>query len=69
MLSTATRLVTFAVPAIWISRRPGFRIEHIWYLSLATQTLQALVSLWLVRVQFRRKLNGVSAVPASAAAA
>lgn len=67
LLSTATRLITFAVPAIWISRRPGFRIEHIWYLSFATQTLQAVVSLWLVRVQFRRKLNGVSAVPATAA--
>jgi hypothetical protein len=28
----------------------------MWYLSVATQTLQALLSLWLVRVQFQRKL-------------
>lgn len=65
MLSTASRLITFAIPAIWMSRRPGFRIEHMWYLSVATQTLQALLSLWLVRMQFRRKLD---LVPATAAA-
>jgi putative MATE family efflux protein len=68
LLSTTTRLITFAIPAMWLSRRPGFKIEHIWYLSVATQTLQACVSLWLVRIQFRRKLNGVPAagVPAPA---
>jgi putative MATE family efflux protein len=68
LLSTTSRLITFALPAIWLSRRPGFRIEHIWYLSFATQTLQALVSLWLVRVQFRRKLSVMPAAAVSAAA-
>jgi Na+-driven multidrug efflux pump len=68
LLSTTSRLVTFALPAMWMSRRPGFRIEHIWYLSVATQTLQALVSLWLVRIQFRRKLGVPVSAPVSAAA-
>jgi putative MATE family efflux protein len=68
LLSTTSRLITFALPAMWLSRRPGFRIEHIWYLSVATQTLQALVSLWLVRWQFRRKLGVMPAAPISAAA-
>jgi putative MATE family efflux protein len=54
LLSTGTRLITFAIPAMWMSRQPGFRIEHIWYLSVATQTFQALLSLWLVRMQLRR---------------
>jgi len=68
LLSTTTRLVTFALPAMWMSRRPGFKIEHIWYLSVATQTLQALVSLWLVRIQFKRKLSELPASPAAAPA-
>jgi hypothetical protein len=35
---------------------PGFRIEHIWYLSIATTTVQAMFSLWLLRLEFRRRL-------------
>lgn len=65
LLSSATRLLTFAIPAMWMSQRPGFQIEHLWYLSVATNTLQALLSVWLVRMQFRRKL---SLVPAAAMA-
>jgi putative MATE family efflux protein len=67
LLSTTSRLITFALPAMWMSRQPGFKIEHIWYLSVATQTLQALVSLWLVRIQFRRKLGAPVTAPVSAA--
>jgi putative MATE family efflux protein len=57
LISTATRLITFVVPAIWLSRQPGFRIEHVWYLSVATMTVQAITSLLLVRMQFRRRLR------------
>jgi putative MATE family efflux protein len=54
--SSATRLITFAIPAIWVSTLPGFKIEHVWYLSIATVTLQAIVSVWLLRVEFARRL-------------
>jgi putative MATE family efflux protein len=57
LISTATRLVTFVVPALWLSTRPGFRIEHVWYLSVATVGLQALTSLWFVRTQFHKRLQ------------
>ena len=57
LASTATRLVTFVGPAFWLSRRPGFEIEHVWYLSVATVTVQALVALALLRWQFRRRLQ------------
>jgi Na+-driven multidrug efflux pump len=56
MLSTGVRLLTFAIPAIWMSGQQDFRIEQLWYLSVATQTLQAGLSFWLVRMQFQRKL-------------
>ena len=56
LLSSGARLVTYALPLIWLSAMPGFRIEHAWYLSIATTTLQALLSLWLLRLEFRKRL-------------
>lgn len=49
LVSSGTRLVTFAAPAIWLSARPGFQIRHLWHLSVATVSLQMLFSLWLLR--------------------
>jgi len=57
VISTATRLITFVLPAIWLSRQPNFRLEHVWYLSVATMTVQAITSLLLVRMQFRKRLQ------------
>jgi len=57
LLSSATRLFTFAGPAIWLSVHPNFRIEQVWYLSIATTTLQALVSLLLIRMEFGKRLQ------------
>jgi putative MATE family efflux protein len=65
LISTATRLLTFVPPAIWLSSQPDFRLEHVWYLSLATVLVQAGFSLLLVRMQFRRRL----VVPQTAAVA
>ena len=56
LLSSGARLITYAVPVIWLSTRPGFRIEHVWYLSIATTTLQAALSLWLLRREFGKRL-------------
>lgn len=64
LLSTASRIVMFAIPAVWLSQRPGFRLAQMWYLSVAAQALQALFSLWLARMQMRRKL-GMEADPGS----
>ena len=57
LLSTALRLVTFALPAIWLSRQPGFELAHVWYLSVTTVVLQAVVSLLLLRREFRDRLG------------
>ena len=57
LLSSAARLVTYAAPILWLSTRPGFRIEQVWYLSIATTTLQAGLSLWLLRREFRKRLE------------
>ena len=35
---------------------PGFHIKQVWYLSVASILLQAVVNLVLVRREFKRKL-------------
>ena len=56
LISSATRLFFFALPAVALSRTPGFHIKQIWYLSVGSVLLQAGVNLLLVRREFKRKL-------------
>lgn len=55
LLSTSLRLLTFVLPALWLSRQPGFHLDQVWHLSVATMVLQALVSLGLARWQLNRR--------------
>ena len=54
--ASATRVLTYSLPSIWLSTWPGFRMEHVWYLSIATTTLQAALSVWLLLREFRKRL-------------
>src|SRR5207244_4379776 len=63
LLSSASRVLTYSVPAVWLSTRPGFAIEHVWYLSIATTTLQAALSVWLLRREFGKRLVEVTPPP------
>ncbi|TYO63459.1 MATE family efflux transporter [Bradyrhizobium hipponense] len=54
--TSATRVLTYSLPSVWISTWPGFRMEHVWYLSIATTTLQAALSVWLLLREFRKRL-------------
>ena len=65
LLSSAARLLTFVVPAVWISMQPWVRLEHFWYLSIVSIALQAVVSCVFLRHEFRQRL----AFPAPQAAA
>jgi len=56
LLSSGARLITYSLPLIWLSATPGFRIEYVWYLSIVTTTLQAGLSLLLLRLEFRKRL-------------
>jgi putative MATE family efflux protein len=57
LISSTVRLVTYVIPTLWLSTQTGFRVEHIWYLSIATTTMQALLSLWLLSRELRRRLG------------
>jgi putative MATE family efflux protein len=64
LVSSTSRLLVFALPALWFSMQPGFHLEQVWYLSAATGVVQAVLSFVLLQMEMRRKL-----APAHAAAA
>jgi putative MATE family efflux protein len=66
LISSGSRVLTFALPAILLSQQPGFRLEYMWYLSLAAVLLQAAISIWLLHGQFQRRLGPIEAVAATA---
>jgi Na+-driven multidrug efflux pump len=66
LFSTLTRLLVFGPLAIWLSRQPDFTLAQLWHVSVGTVALQALLSLSLLRWQWRRsmaKAAGASATP------
>jgi putative MATE family efflux protein len=65
--SSVIRVFIFIVPVLWLAQQPQFRLEHVWYLGVASMFLQAIVSLTLVRREFRRKLVAPAAAAAVAA--
>jgi putative MATE family efflux protein len=71
LISSATRLLLFALPAFWLSRTSNFDIKYVWYLSVASQVLQACFNLLLLQHELHKKLrfdDGADFVPASATA-
>jgi putative MATE family efflux protein len=67
LISSAGRALTFIGPALVLRQWPGVVLHDFWYLSVASVTVQAGTSLWLLRGQLRAKLGGlvpVVAVPA-----
>jgi Na+-driven multidrug efflux pump len=71
LFSSLTRLMLFAVPALIISRAPGFEMREVWYLSVGTIIFQMCVNLFLLRHELRKRLRFSEPedfIPASATA-
>ncbi|PYJ26452.1 MAG: MATE family efflux transporter [Verrucomicrobia bacterium] len=71
LFSSMTRLILFALPALLISRTPGFEIRYVWYLSVGSIVLQMCVNLFLLRHELRKRLRfdePETIIPASATA-
>jgi putative MATE family efflux protein len=65
VISSASRLLSFVLPVLWLSGEPHFAMVQVWYLSVASVALQAVFSLWLVRREFRLRLASPQhAIPA-----
>lgn len=57
LMTSLVRIVIVAIPAFLLSRLPGFELRWIWYLSVASVTLQLLMNLLLLKREFRLRLN------------
>jgi putative MATE family efflux protein len=64
LISSASRLITFVLPGLYIASRPGFTLRELWYLSVTTIVLQAALSLVLLSRELRRRSPLPAAVPA-----
>lgn len=56
LISSGGRLLTFVLPAVWLSYRPGVALHDFWHLSVASVAIQATISLLLLRSHMRQKL-------------
>ncbi|MGZ5553389.1 MAG: MATE family efflux transporter [Chthoniobacterales bacterium] len=57
LVSSASRLLLFALPVMFIAHTPGFHIKQVWYLSVMSQVVQACINLLLVKRELGRKLK------------
>lgn len=57
LAASATRLLTFGIPAAWLTTAPWFELHHLWYTSVLSITLQAGLAWWLLAREMRRKLG------------
>lgn len=57
LVGSSLRLLLFALPAFALSLRSGFEIREVWYLSVASVAVQAVINLTLLQREFRRRLT------------
>jgi putative MATE family efflux protein len=69
LAASSLRMLFFALPAYAVSHQPGFQLRQVWYLSVASVTVQLVVNLWLLHREFARKLPATPAPGAQPAAA
>jgi putative MATE family efflux protein len=56
LIASFARILVVAIPAILLSRTPGFELRWIWYLSVGATLMQVGMNLLLLRREFRLKL-------------
>ncbi len=56
VIASFTRILIVAIPAILLSRMPGFELRWVWYLSVGATILQLGMNLLLLRREFHRRL-------------
>jgi putative MATE family efflux protein len=61
LLASFSRLATIAIPALLLSRLPGFELRWIWYLSVFAVVMQLALVLLLLRREFRLRLDTIPA--------
>ncbi len=57
LLASASRIITFSIPAVWMSTQPWFELRHLWFTSVATVAIQAGAALWMLHLEMDKKLS------------
>jgi putative MATE family efflux protein len=57
LLASGSRILTFVLPAIWLTKQPWFEINHLWYVSVASITLQGLFAWVLLLREMKARLQ------------
>jgi Na+-driven multidrug efflux pump len=61
VISSAVRLFIWIVPAVWISRQPGFQLHWTWRISVVATSTHALIALWLLHHEAAKRLPRAAA--------
>ena len=64
LVASVVRILVLVPTAIALSRLAGFELRWIWYLSVAAVALQMVLSLLLLRREFRIRLGPLETAPA-----
>lgn len=56
LIASASRLVFFVLPVLWLAQQPGFQLHQVWWASVISVFLQMSLSLALLRREFARRL-------------
>jgi putative MATE family efflux protein len=67
LVASAVRICIVVVPALLMSRMPGFELVWVWYLSVGSVGIQLVISMLLLRRELRRRLVFEPAPTASSA--
>jgi Na+-driven multidrug efflux pump len=57
LITSGARIIIIAVPVLLLSRTPGFALRWIWYISVGAVVVQLAMNLWLLRREYRLRLN------------
>jgi Na+-driven multidrug efflux pump len=57
LMTSFVRIIVVAIPTVILSRRAGFDLRWIWYLTVVSITLQMVLNLLLLKREFRVRLG------------
>jgi putative MATE family efflux protein len=57
LVAGSMRIVTFAIPAVWLAGQPWFELRYLWYVSVVTVWIKVALALFLVRRELRLRLD------------
>lgn len=63
LAASVTRIMLVAVPAIMLSRLPNFQLAWVWQISVAAVYVQLAICLFMLRREFRRRLDFAVSTP------